>query len=155
APLMTYALCGFVTGTIVQEFYKGIRARQSIHEESVIKAFLHLVARNRRRYGGYIVHAGIVMLFAAFAGMAFKKDHEVSLRAGEEFRVQDPYGHQWRFVSQGASHFNRVDRDVVAVALDAFRDGKRVGIISSERRTYLDAQGKQLFQPVTEVGIKT
>ena len=59
-------------GTIVQEFYKGIRARQSIHGESVVTAFVHLVARNRRRYGGYIVHAGIVMLFAAFAGMAFK-----------------------------------------------------------------------------------
>jgi cytochrome c-type biogenesis protein CcmF len=155
APLMTYALCGFVTGTIVQEFYKGVRARQSIHEESIIKAFYHLVARNRRRYGGYVVHAGIVMLFAAFAGMAFKKDHEVALKTGEAFQVRDPYGHMWRFVSQGASHFNRVDRDVVAIALEAFRDGKRVGLISSEKRTYLDAQGKQLFEPVTEVGIRT
>ena len=66
--LLAYALCGFVTGTIVQEFYKGMRARQTIHGESVVTAFRHLVARNRRRYGGYIVHAGIVMLFAAFAG---------------------------------------------------------------------------------------
>src|SRR6185312_6741065 len=64
--LVAYALCGFVTGTIVQEFYKGVRARQTIHNESVVRAFVRLVGRNRRRYGGYIVHAGIVMLFAAF-----------------------------------------------------------------------------------------
>src|SRR5262249_29361210 len=67
APLMTYGLSGFVAGTIVQEFYKGIRARQAIHNESAFAGFLHLIGRNRRRYGGYIVHAGIAMLFAAFA----------------------------------------------------------------------------------------
>jgi len=153
APLMTYALCGFVTGTIFQEFYKGVRARQSINEESLIIAFVHLVGRNRRRYGGYIVHAGIVMLFAAFAGMAFKKDHDVPLRAGDKFEVRDPYGHQWRFVSQGASTSNRVDRDVMAVGLETFRDGKRIGILSSEKRTYLDGNRQPLFDPTTEAGI--
>jgi cytochrome c-type biogenesis protein CcmF len=155
APLVTYALCGFVTGTIVQEFYKGIRARQSINEESVIGAFVHLVAKNRRRYGGYIVHAGIVMMFAAFAGMAFKSEHDITLKTGESFVTKDPYGHEWRFVSQGLSYFNRPDRNVAAVALETFRDGKRLGILSSEKRTYIDAQGKELFQPVTEVGIST
>jgi cytochrome c-type biogenesis protein CcmF len=153
APLMTYALCGFVTGTIFQEFYKGVRARQSINEESLITAFIHLVGRNRRRYGGYIVHAGIVMLFAAFAGLAFKKDHDVPLRAGDKFEVRDPYGHQWRFVSQGASTSNRVDRDVMAVGLETFRDGKRIGILSSEKRTYLDGNRQPLFDPTTEAGI--
>jgi cytochrome c-type biogenesis protein CcmF len=151
--LVAYALCGFVTGTIVQEFYKGVRARQTIHEESLIPAFMHLVARNRRRYGGYIVHVGIVMLFAAFAGMAFKTENDVTLKAGETFDTRDPYGHQWRFVSQGVSTSNRPDRDVIAVGLEAFVDGKRLGIISSEKRQYLDAQHNTLFEPITEVGI--
>jgi cytochrome c-type biogenesis protein CcmF len=153
--LVAYVLCGFVTGTIVQEFYKGMRARQSIHGESLVTAFTHLVARNRRRYGGYIVHAGIVMLFAAFAGMAFKSENDVTLKAGEAFDTRDPYGHAWRFVSQGVSTSNSRDRNVVAVGLDAYRDGKRVGIIKSEKRGYLDAQGNPLFQPITEVGIRT
>jgi cytochrome c-type biogenesis protein CcmF len=153
--LVAYALCGFVTGTIVQEFYKGIRARQSIHNEPVVVAFMHLVGRNRRRYGGYIVHAGIVMLFAAFAGMAFKSEFDITLRTGEEFVTRDPYGHQWRFVSQGVSQSQGRDRAVLAVGLDAFEDGKRVGIIASEKRTYFDTQGTQLFQPITEVGIRS
>jgi cytochrome c-type biogenesis protein CcmF len=152
-PLVAYALCGFVTGTIVQEFYKGVRARQTIHDESLVPAFMHLVARNRRRYGGYIVHAGIVMLFAAFAGFAFKTENDVTLKAGETFDTRDPYGHQWRFVSQGVSTSNRPDRDVIAVGLEAFVDGKRLGIITSEKRQYLDAQHNTLFEPITEVGI--
>jgi len=76
--------------TIVQEFYKGIRARQAIHGESIITGFVHLVGRNRRRYGGYIVHAGIVMLFAAFAGMAFKSEYDITLHSGEAFDTKDP-----------------------------------------------------------------
>jgi len=153
--LMAYALCGFVTGTIVQEFYKGVRARRTIHDESLIPAFMHLVGRNRRRYGGYIVHVGIVLLFAAFAGLAFKSDNDVTLKTGEAFDVRDPYGHQWRFISQGVSTSNRPDRDVVAVGLEAFRDGKRIGIITSEKRQYLDTQHNALFQPITEVGIRS
>jgi cytochrome c-type biogenesis protein CcmF len=151
--VMAYALCGFVTGTIVQEFYKGIRARQSIHNESIVVGFIHLVGRNRRRYGGYIVHAGIVMLFAAFAGMAFKSQYDITLKTGESFTTRDPYGHEWRFVSQGVSTSSARDRDVVAVGLEAFRDGQRVGIITSEKRTYFDSNRNQLFQPITEVGI--
>ncbi|MEO6878038.1 MAG: cytochrome c-type biogenesis CcmF C-terminal domain-containing protein, partial [Gemmatimonadaceae bacterium] len=154
-PLMTYALCGFVTGTICQEFYKGIRARQSIHNESIITGLYHLVVRNRRRYGGYIVHAGIVMLFAAFAGLAFKSQFDVTLKTGEAFETKDPYGHTWRLVSQGISTSELRDRSVVAVGLEAFRDGKRVGIITSEKRTYYDSQHNQLFQPITGVGIRS
>ncbi|MGH7620289.1 MAG: cytochrome c-type biogenesis CcmF C-terminal domain-containing protein, partial [Gemmatimonadaceae bacterium] len=155
APLMTYGLCGFVAGTIVQEFYKGIRARQAIHNESVVAGFLHLVGRNRRRYGGYIVHAGIVMLFAAFAGMAFATQHDVTLSTGQSFEARDPYGHAWRFVSQGVSTSVPRDREVQGVGLEMFRDGKRLGIITSEKRQYLDMQGNPLFSPITKVGIRT
>ena len=151
--LLAFALCGFVSGAIIQEFYKGVRARQSIHGESLVPAFVHLVTRNRRRYGGYIVHAGIVMLFAAFAGLAFKRGYDVTLKTGEAYQATDPYGHVWRFVSQGVSYDDRPDRVAIVLALDAYRDGKRVGLISSEQRTYRDIQGDQLFQPSTEVGI--
>ena len=152
--LVTYILSGFVAGTIVQEFYKGIRARQSIHQESIVTAFVRLVGRNRRRYGGYIVHAGIVMLFAAFAGMAFKEEFDVNLKTGEQFETKDPYGHTWKFVSQGVSTSERPDRTAIAVGLQAFRDGKPQGIILSEKRQSLDAQRQPLFNPITEVGIK-
>jgi len=153
--IVAYALSGFVAGTIVQEFYKGVGARRSIHGESMATALVRLVARNRRRYGGYIVHAGIVMLFAAFAGLAFKRDHDVTLRGGEAAELRDPYGHLWRFVSQGVSTSQLRDRDVLGVTLETWRDGKPAGFISSEKRQYFDSRREPLFQPATEVGIRS
>ena len=153
--LVTYVLCGFVAGTIVQEFLKGVGARRAIHGERLHVGFVRLVARNRRRYGGYIVHAGIVMLFAAFAGLAFRSEHDITLRAGQQFETTDPYGHRWRFVSQGVSTDKRQNRLVTAVALESFRDGQPVGFIRSEKRQYFDSADRPTFEPSTEVGIRT
>jgi cytochrome c-type biogenesis protein CcmF len=151
--LVSYTLAAFVTGTIVQEFAKGIGARRAIHGESFVRAFVRLVARNRRRYGGYIVHAGIVLLFAAFAGLAFRKENDVSLTAGQAFETTDPYGARWRFVSQGVSTSASLNREITAVALEAFRNGESVGLIKSEKRQYFDSQKRPTFEPSTEVGI--
>ena len=153
--LVSYVLAAFVAATIVQEFAKGIGARRSIHGESFPRAFVRLVGRNRRRYGGYIVHAGIVLLFAAFAGLAFKKEFDVSLATGQAFHAMDPYGRQWRFVSQGVSTSKSLNRAITAVALETWRDGKRLGFIKTEKRQYFDSQGRPTFEPSTEVGIRT
>ena len=153
--LVTYMLAGFVAGTIVQEFWKGVAARRAIHGESIPRGFVRLIARNRRRYGGYIVHVGVVLLFAAFAGLAFRSEHDITLRAGQDFVTTDPYGHQWRFVSQGVSTDKRQNRLVTAVALETFRDGKPVGFIQSEKRQYFDSADRPTFEPSTEVGIRS
>jgi len=153
--LVAYTLVGFVSATILQEFYKGVGARRSIHGEAPPIALLRLVARNRRRYGGYIVHAGIVILFAAFAGLAFKQDHDVQLRAGEAKELVDPLGHRWRFVSQGVSTSETLNRFVTAVGLEVFRDGERQGILTSEKRQHFDSNKQPQFEPSTEVGIRT
>ena len=153
--LVAYILCAFVAGTIVQEFVKGTRARRSMHGESLPIALVRLVARNRRRYGGYIVHAGIVILFAAFAGLAFKAEHDVTLGSGQAYETIDPYGHRWRFVSQGVSQYETLNREVTAVTLETWRDGKMVGLITSEKRQHFDTQKRPQFEPSTEVGIRS
>jgi cytochrome c-type biogenesis protein CcmF len=153
--LVAYTLAGFVAATIAQEFQKGISARRSIHGEALPVATVRLIARNRRRYGGYIVHAGIVVLFAAFAGLAFKRDHDVQMRAGDTTELVDPLGHRWRFVSQGISTSQTLNRYVTAVGLEVWRDGERQGIITSEKRQYLDSNKNPLFEPSTEVGIRS
>jgi cytochrome c-type biogenesis protein CcmF len=65
APVLTYALAAFVTATVVQEFARGIRARRALHGEATGAAFVSLFRRNGRRYGGYVVHLGIVMVVIA------------------------------------------------------------------------------------------
>ena len=153
--LVAYTLAGFVAATIGQEFQKGISARRGIHGESLPIATVRLIARNRRRYGGYIVHAGIVVLFAAFAGLAFKRDHDVQMQAGDSKELVDPLGHRWRFVSQGISNSETLNRVVTAVALEVWRDGERQGLVTSEKRQYIDKDKNPLFEPSTEVGIRS
>jgi len=154
AALLTYTFSALVLTTIAQEFYKGVGARRRMYDESAIVALPRLVARNRRRYGGYIVHLGIVVIFAAFAGLAFKREFDVNLRAGESKTVTDAWGHQWTFLSQGISRYRVLNREVTAIALDVTRDGKNAGVITSEKRQHVDSRGAPTFEPSTEVGIK-
>ena len=63
-----FALCAFVVGTILQEFCRGARVRQGATGTDIFTALIGLVGRNKRRYGGYIVHVGIVLMFLGFAG---------------------------------------------------------------------------------------
>lgn len=151
--VMSYALGGFVLATILQEFQKGTSARHRMYGEPYVIALFRLVARNRRRYGGYIVHIGVVVLFAAFAGLAFKKEFDVTLRAGQTFSAVDGFGDHWTFVSQGVSDYDELNRHTTAVLLEARRNGKFVGMIKSEKRQYIDSQGNPTFEPATEVGI--
>ncbi|HVF40145.1 MAG TPA: heme lyase CcmF/NrfE family subunit [Gemmatimonadaceae bacterium] len=152
--VLAYTFAGFVTMTIVQEFYKGVGARRRMYSEGIPVAFARLIARNRRRYGGYIVHMGIVVIFAAFAGLAFKKDFDVTLSEGGSREVTDPFGHKWSFVSQGVSQYKVLNRQVTAVALDVSRDGQPRGVITSEKRQHVDSRGAPTFEPSTEVGIQ-
>ena len=151
--LVSYLLAGFVTGTIVQEFVKGVGARRRMYSEGFFAAFFRLIGRNRRRYGGYIVHFGVVVLFAAFAGLMFKRDVTATLKTGESVKATDAYGHEWVFTSQGISFFEQLNRRVTAVTFDVTRDGKRMGLLSSEKRQHVNASGEPTFEPSTEVGI--
>jgi cytochrome c-type biogenesis protein CcmF len=96
---------------------------------------------------------GIVVLFAAFAGLAFKKEFDVSLAPGETFTATDPYGDEWTFTSNGVSRFEQLNRQVTAVALQATRAGDKPELITSEKRQHVDSRGVPTFEPSTEVGI--
>ncbi len=153
--IMAIALGAFVTGAIVQEFWRGVRARVRMHSESVPVALARLVARNRRRYGGYLVHVGIVIFFVAFAGMAFKTETEATLRPGESVELVSPFGHTYRFLHEGVSQYESLNRFVSAAAMRVFRDGKDLGLLVSEKRQHVDASGQPTFEPSTEVGIRS
>jgi cytochrome c-type biogenesis protein CcmF len=78
------ALCAFVTATIAQEFWRGARVRQGNTGTDLLTALIGLTSRNKRRYGGYIVHLGIVLIFFGFAGEGFKQEKQVLMKPGEE-----------------------------------------------------------------------
>jgi cytochrome c-type biogenesis protein CcmF len=151
--LMAIALGGFVFATVVQEFTRGTGARLRQYGEPYWLALGRLVARNRRRYGGYIVHTGMVILFIAFAGMAFKTETEATLRPGETATLRSPYGYTYTFTHLGISQYDALNRQVTAATIEVRRNGTRIGILRTEKRQHVDAFGRPTFQPSTEVGI--
>ena len=153
--LMAFALGGFVTATVVQEFARGARARHRQYGEPTALAAVQLLLRNRRRYGGYIVHLGIVLLFVAFAGMAFKTETQATLRPGESATLRSPSGQTYTFTHLGVSQYNALNRQVTAALVDITRDGKAVGRLKTEKRQHVDGMGRPTFEPSTEVGIRS
>ncbi len=82
-----FVLCAFVTATIVQEFVRGARVRQEGTGTDLLTALVGLVGRSKRRYGGYIVHVGIVLVFLGFAGGGFKQEEQLLLKPGQQGTV--------------------------------------------------------------------
>jgi cytochrome c-type biogenesis protein CcmF len=154
-PLMAISLGGFVAGTVVQEFYRGVRARMRMHAESAPVALARLVGRNRRRYGGYIVHVGMLIYFVAFAGMAFKREQEATLKPGQSVVMRSPFGHTYTFTHLGISQYEALNRIVSAATVEVTKDGKPDGLITSEKRQHVDSFKRPTFEPSTEVGIRS
>jgi cytochrome c-type biogenesis protein CcmF len=153
--VLAIAFGGFVMGTVVQEFGRGAAARHRQFGEPLALAALRLVGRNRRRYGGYIVHTGIVLLFIAFSGMAFKTETQATLRPGESATLRSPYGHVYTFTHLGISQYDALNRRVTAALVDVSIDGKPMGRLKTEKRQHVDALGRNTFEPSTEVGIRS
>jgi cytochrome c-type biogenesis protein CcmF len=91
-PLITVALSAFNLTVIIQEFARGVAARRAAAQErqepeSIPVALVRLVDKSRRRYGGYIVHLGIVCTFLGFVGHAWHIDHEVHLKPGDSYAI--------------------------------------------------------------------
>jgi cytochrome c-type biogenesis protein CcmF len=85
--VISFSLCVFVTIAILSEFVKGVRIRKGKFNESSIVALYKMISKNRSRYGGYIVHLGIVLMFIGFTGHAFDKEKEFGIKVGETEQV--------------------------------------------------------------------
>jgi cytochrome c-type biogenesis protein CcmF len=81
--LAYWSLCAFVTATIAQEYSRAIAARVSRHGESIPGAFFTLLRKNQRRYGGYIVHLGVIFAMIGIAGAAFNEESLENIRPGD------------------------------------------------------------------------
>ena len=88
--LIAYTFSAFVLAAIIVEFARGTRARREIDRSGWLEAFGSLVRRNRRRYGGYVVHAAIVLLAIGVAGSsAYQTSRQTHLRPGQSMRIRN------------------------------------------------------------------
>jgi cytochrome c-type biogenesis protein CcmF len=152
--LTTWSLGVFVLVILATEFWKGTRARARIEGEGIFLAFYHLVTRNRRRWGGYTVHVGMVMIFMGFAGSAYNVDVRQHMVPGDVVEVESPFGHSYELTYEGLSiSAGRGQRNLAwqwIALVSVKKDGNPVGNLTTEKRQYVTAD-----QPMTEVGIRS
>ncbi|HSU17430.1 heme lyase CcmF/NrfE family subunit [Longimicrobium sp.] len=147
--LATFGLAAFSMTTIVVEFWKGTRARAKIEGENPFTAFVHLFERNRRRYGGYVVHAGFIVCFCGFAGKAFNAEKQVALKPGEAVSIRSPFGHTYTLTYQAMSWYPAQNMTKIVASVDVKKDGRPAGLMAPEKRAY-----KQRDEVTSEVGIR-
>ncbi|MEE2876958.1 MAG: heme lyase CcmF/NrfE family subunit [Candidatus Neomarinimicrobiota bacterium] len=130
-PVMTVALTAFVTSTISTEFWRGITVRRRKFNESSLQALFRMISKNRSRYGGYIVHIGIVFMFVGFIGKAFDKDREWAMSVGDEVRIA---GYDIRLTALDEEE--RSNHYAWIATLDVTKKGETVTSLQPEKRIY-------------------
>jgi cytochrome c-type biogenesis protein CcmF len=139
--LICFSLSAFVIGTIVQEFHKGARARRIHRGGSYAGALLDLTLVNTRRYGGYVVHFGIVLIFIGVAGSAFDTEKKADLVDGQSIEIR---GYQVKLL--GLDEGRTPNYDWLSAKLEVTKNGKLVGRFAPEKHLYHASQ-----QPTSEV----
>jgi cytochrome c-type biogenesis protein CcmF len=144
--LLSLSVCLFVFGTIVLEFYRGTRARRASQGGTVGQAFVSLIRRNRRRYGGYIIHFGVVLIFVGLTGSsAYQVERDVVLQPGTQAQV-GPFTLQY----ERLTHLVHPTHETFRATLHVTRVGRQLTTLYPEKRLYF-AQN----QPTTEVALRT
>jgi cytochrome c-type biogenesis protein CcmF len=130
------SICAFVTVTIISEFVRGTVARHRVAEESWPIAFLHLIDRNRRRYGGYIVHLGvIVFVVGAVGASAYETSAQGVLNKGETLTIgSNVLTFEGVEQTQGPNYRQR------AAVLNVVSDGEEIGTLKPAKRSYIREQ---------------
>ena len=130
--LIAYTFSAFVAATIVVEFARGTAARRSLSDEPVPQAFVSLIGRNRRRYGGYVVHAAIVMLAIGIAGSsAYDTSRSARLAPGESLKVRD-YTLTYRGLTSSRSS-NAIE---TRATIDVSRGGRQIAVMHPGKNDY-------------------
>jgi cytochrome c-type biogenesis protein CcmF len=132
--LVMFVLAGFVLGAVGQELVRGVRARRVMASEPVPLALVSLVRRNRRRYGGYLVHVGMAVLFVGIAASSsFADERDVELTPGRSTEVG---GYTVSYVKPTsevvAASNGRLERIDFGAVLRVSRDG-RTTTMTTER----------------------
>jgi cytochrome c-type biogenesis protein CcmF len=130
--LVGYTFCAFVLASIGLEFARGTRARRAISGDSWPSAFAQLIGRNRRRYGGYVVHAAIVLLAIGVIGSsAYDTTKEQRLRAGESLAIGD-----YTLTYRGATTERASNATELRALVDVERGGESLGTMRPGKNSY-------------------
>ena len=141
--LACFGLCGFTLATIVQEFARGLAvARRNNPKLSMLDAGIRLLVRARRRYGGYVIHLGVVLMFFGFAGKAYGIERKVNLVPGQTVELG-----AYEIRHAGLRATEDWQKEMITAELEVLRDGDVLDVLTPARWWYFQLPD----QPTTEV----
>lgn len=145
-PLLFFFAAVFVLATVYFEFSKGTAARMSMIRESAPAAFYHLVERNRRRYGGFVIHTGMAILMIGIAASSYySQTKDITLKPGESFYVKN-----YKLTYQSLDFIRDPNKEVMTAKLEVFKNNKLDSFLYPERHFYTNSE-----QPTTEVALRS
>ena len=144
--LIAYPLFSFVLFTILYEWFRGTRARHRMRAENYLKAFWGLIGANRPRYGGYIVHIGIILLALGVVGSSlYDVEKEATLVPGESMTIKN-----YTLTYESIDQYETESKTVVTATLYVYDQGKLIGKLTPEKYFH-----RSYEQAVTEVAIRS
>jgi cytochrome c-type biogenesis protein CcmF len=129
--LVTFSLAAMVTTAIFSEFWRGARVISRHTGKNIVASMVRLTRRNTRRYGGYIVHLGVVIVFVGLAGSAFNQSKEREMGYHDAMTI-GPY----RLVCQSFTQDSNANYDSEYELLNVYKNGKFLMQMAPERRFY-------------------
>jgi cytochrome c-type biogenesis protein CcmF len=142
--LISFGFCLFVALTVIMEFYKGARSIAAKNSMNLLRATVELTHRNTRRYGGYLVHMGIVLIFIGVTGHAFNLNEVKELNKGDSIQI-GAYSLRMADLQQGENENYQWHRATMQVT----KNGDPLGTLEPEKRFY-----KASKQGTSEVGVR-
>jgi cytochrome c-type biogenesis protein CcmF len=142
--LVSFGLCAFVLVSVAMEFVKGANAIASKDKTSFISSVIELTHRNTRRYGGYLVHVGVVIIFIGFTGKAFDQQMIVEIQKNDIVTL-GKYQLRLADVQEGQNENYRWQN----ITVDVSKNGQHIGTMTPEKRLYLAKK-----EPASEVDIR-
>jgi len=133
--LVCFSLAAGVITAIFSEFLRGAAVIHRQTSRNLLSSAILLTRRNTRRYGGYIIHFGIVVLFIGVAGSAFNQSRELEMSYGDSIQIGS-----WKLVCQSYSQDSNPNYDTDYALLDVYHGNKKVTQLSPERRFYNASQ---------------
>ncbi|HEY0757111.1 MAG TPA: heme lyase CcmF/NrfE family subunit [Ktedonobacteraceae bacterium] len=141
-----FTVCAFTASSILYELWRGVRVRHS-HGEPYPLALIMLIQRYRRRYGGYIVHLGLILLAAGMLGShVFQQEHDTTLKPGQTVTIG-----AYKLVYFGNIDNTYPDVEIIAAQLQIWRNGQLEGYIYPARQFYANFQN----EPASQISITT
>ena len=144
ATILVMSFSALILGSVLVEFYRGATALRDLSKTPLPLAAIKVALSNRRRYGGYVVHIGMVLIFIGLAGAPLTREVTGTIRPNESLSIGN-----YTLKYMNMKWVPTQDRLAVTTRLKAFQEGKAIGYLVPERRFYENRED----QPTSEVSI--